>query len=263
MANKKLLTASLLLLMFYMCTLQSSAQKKENYFNEKMELVSKEEFDRRFKSNLFVKAEWINGDSHNYKLRFIGFFGELDSIKNHQLRQFLSDRIDIDKNKLWQISYFDTLPNTKQMREQSAFVYVDTLNQDTIYSIKRISWSDKRYDLDRLKMTGYVHGFDDFTRLFTKKKKHRTRKKNSFWLYDYNKEFPLNRIKKLNVFKDPKGIVRRLFNDGQIPYKLIILYPDGKFYVTSHDNPYRADLTKRKIYDKVKLKWLESLNNLD
>lgn len=261
--NKQALIKLHILLLIIVNSMTVTSQKKEIYFNEKMDIINKSDFEKRFQSKLFNVTEWEDKKSKNFKLRFIEYYGKIDSVRNNQLRQILSENIDLDKNKLWQISYFDTLPNTKLMRDQSVFVYIDSLKQDTIYSQKRISWSNNRYDLDKLTLKGYIHGFNDFTRLFTKKNKHRSRKKDSFWLFNYDNKFPLHRIKKPNIFKDPRSILRRLFNDGQIPYELILLYPDGKFYVTSQDNSHFKDLSNIKTYETEKSIWLERVHNLD
>ena len=249
----------ILFVLFFTC---SYGQKKEIYYSEKYQLIEKKDFKKRLKSKLFIVTTVENDTAKFHKLRFTEFFGSMDSVKHKQLVSQLTSKYKIDPNRTWYIGYMDSLPNAKKMHKRSGLYYVDTIAKDSIFvpnNRKYKKFDRKNYNYRRHVMS--VEGFQNFLERWPKKVNSNI---EFFYLYIVNKGFPLNFSKKVRLYKDPKNIVRKVFNDGQVPYRAIILYPTGEFYVTSGDNwERRVRLIKRKVYFKEKEKWLKRVARLE
>lgn len=77
----------------------SYSQKKEFYYGEKYKSIEKEDFEKRLKSNLFTFTTIENDTAKFQKLRFIEFFGRIDSTKNKQLKSQLTSKYPVNPNK--------------------------------------------------------------------------------------------------------------------------------------------------------------------
>jgi len=239
-------------------TTSSFSQKKELYYNEKYQRIEKNDFDKRLKSKLFIETVVENDTAKFHKLRFFEFFGVMDSTKNKQLRSQLTSEYPINPNKTWFINYMDTLPDAKKMHKEAGTYYIDTIAKDSVF-VPRYRHFKK---LDREKYNYHHHVSS--TKSFQKYLERWPKKVNSnieyFYIYVVNKGFPLDFSPKVRMYRDPKNVVRKVFNDGQVPYHDIILFPNGDFYVTTADNWERkVKLLKEKIYTQEKEKWLKQL----
>ena len=64
------------------------------------------------------------------------------------------------------------------------------------------------------------------------------------------------------VFVDPHLIIKKIFSDGLSPYKNIIVFPNGDFYVTSFGG-YKLpknNITSPENYQKYKRAWMKKLD---
>jgi len=252
----------LLFFLFLLIATNSFGQKREIYYSEKYQPIEKKDFEKRLKSKLFIVTLVENDTAKLHKLRFAEFFGSMDSIKHKQLINQLTSKYSIDSNKTWYISYMDSLPDAKKMHQKSGLYYVDTIAKDSIFVPNNRKF--KKFDRKKYNYRRHVMSLESFQNYLERWPKKVNSNIEFFYIYIVNKGFPLNFSKKVRLYKDPKSIVRKVFNDGQVPYRVIILYPTGEFYVTSGDNwERRVKLLKEKTFLKEKEKWLKRIAKLD
>lgn len=251
----------LFFLVSVMMSISSFSQKKELYYNENYQQIKKKDFDKRLKSELFIETAVENDTAKFFKLRFYEFFGVVDSIKNKQLRSQLISKYPINPYKTWFINYLDTLPDAQKMHQEAGIYYIDTIAKDSLFvpnyrSIKKSTYDKYNYHYHVSSIKSYQKYLERWPKMVNSKIEY-------FYIYVVNKGFPLEFSPKVRLYQDPKNIVRKVFNDGQVPYHDIILFPDGDFYVTTADNWGRkVKLLKKKKYLEEKKKWLSKLKEL-
>jgi hypothetical protein len=243
--------------------LSTSGQETEVFYNEKYQKIKKSIFENKLKSKLFFTASWKNDTAKFHKLRYAEFFGKMDSIKHKQLKSQLSSKYNLNPNKRWLIYYIDSLPDVKKMPPKSGFFYIDTIAKDSIF-IPRNGRRSKKFDREKYNYRFHVRSLKSYQKGIKRASKKSNSSVECFYLYNFNNGFSIINSKKFRLYKDPNQIVKKVFSDGQISYKAIILDIYGNFYVTSADNgEHQKIMLTEKGYSTYKRKWLKRIEELE
>lgn len=236
---------TIILLSFFICKIQSQS-KKQIYADEKYDVISQEEFNRKITSDLFLTASFENDTVVINKLRFVDYFGDLGRKKKSQLNKIFHKRFQVDSTKTWLIYYQDTLPNLKLIQNNNKYA--------------NLKYKNKHGLVDRLLVV------DEFGNKmpFEIKKYKKLKNVSLLFFYEGNKGYPLIR-NKIRRYKDYNSILKRTFTDGMKMYRYIIIHPNGKFHLSSYSKSFseNKNLLELKSFLEMEEKWMrfhEKLN---
>ena len=249
------------LLLAFLFSFQLFGQKKELYYNEKYQPIEKSVFKKKLKSELFQVTSYENDTAKVNKLRYLSFFGTLDSIKNKQLHERLSQLYSLNPNEAWFIHYIPSLPTPRKMPDEEGIMYIDVKAGDSIFVPRRKRRSSKNIDRKKYGYSRQVFTLENYQESLLRWSDKLSSKVTFFHVFGKDNGFPTNFSDEVLLLKDPKNIIRRMFNDGQVPYRVIILHPNGDFFVSIPDLWIRqSKVLNYKSYLKEKKKWLTRIS---
>lgn len=224
-----------------------SQSKKTIYLNDLYDPISLEEFERKVNTNFFTNATFSNDTAIFHKLRYREYFGKIECKKKIQLNKLFSNRYNVDTTKVWLIHYKDSLPDISKMSKKAGYIILDTLGNELtgILSWNEYVHSDKRKGWNRY-LYKYLESYENFKKGIDFEKRY-LKKKNKFeflHLYGINKGYPVG-LDNFNWLEDSGGVIPKVFSDGLLAYKQIVVHPDGNFYAITYSDS--LDLQKRKL----------------
>ena len=243
-----------------------SQTKKVFYLNEAFEPISAKEFEFKVNTNFYTNATFANDTTLFHKLRYREYFGKLSMNKKKQLNKLFAGRYNVDTTKVWLIHYKDSLPDITKMSKKTGFIILDSLGNEIseILSKKKYVNSDKRKGWNR-HLYKYVKSYESFRNEVNVEIKYfgNQKKYELLHFFGVNNGYPVEGDDH-NWIQDSIGIIPKLFTDGLLIYKFIVLHPDGNFYAITHGDS--LDRQKRKLNYKLFLKakklWLEDYHIL-
>ena len=160
------------------------------------------------------------------------------------------------------IYHIDTLPNAEKIHKEAGIYYIDTIAKDSVFGPRYRHY--KNLDREKYNYGRHVSSLKSFQKYLKQWRQKINSNIELFFTYNSNKGFPLDFSPKVKLYKDPNNIIGKVFNDGQVKYRHIMLYPNGDFYVTSiHNWEIKLPLLKRSKYLKEKEKWLDRVAKLE
>ncbi|KZS39574.1 hypothetical protein AWE51_07930 [Aquimarina aggregata] len=234
MTQKNIVVAIIILL----CTVSTKAQyKKKIYLDEFNQQIKFEAYRQKSQSKVFDQVTFNNDTVEVKKLRFRTYFGKLNTEKKEQLNKFFLARHGIDSTKVWLIHHVDTLPNPKQMPKTSKIVYLD---------------STKRKHK-------HVLNLEDYEGIIAKERENLKHKKDIALLHFYtnDNQYPVQEHSN-NWYKDESTILKRIFSDGFMRYRVIIVYPNGDFFLSHYYRCNEKELLRAKGFKKRKKQWVSA-----
>ena len=241
-----------------------SQHKKIIYADEYFNTISFTNYQKKLSSNLFDIAEIENDTAIIKKLRYASYYGKLKAVTNRQLSKILNKRFNIDTTKTLLIHYINSVPDIKKMPKESGIEFLDSLNNNTgiFLTESKFKTDLKKYSYNKHK---HVLSKDDFFKKIKSERKKFSKKIELIHFYKTNNGFPVKKLSPYNYFKDDNNLISRLFSDKTKMYKVILIHPNGEFYVSkfSHGSFLREKkLTKKSFYKKEKKIWKKKLTNL-
>ncbi len=237
-----------LLIVLTMLNLSHGQVKDTLYLDTNYKELSKGDFLKRLRSNLFYIAHVENDSVFYRKLRYRQYFGKLDGLKKHQFNKLFRKRYEIDTTKVWLIHYVDTL----YWRYKKPSVHRPTFLDSVCYRDLKSIMSDGKFKK-------FVNNSDRRTVKRTERKRKSSKFKNMelIHFYNFNKGYPVKEIEYGRWFEDHNLLVKKTFSDGIRNYKSIILFPNGNFCLDPW--PYEVkDLLTEKSFLKAKEIWLKA-----
>lgn len=240
----------------------NSQHKKIIYVNEAYKITTFLKYKKKLNSKLFDIAIVENDSAIFKKLRYNQYFGKLNKLKKSQLSKLLHKRYKIDSSKVWLIHYIDSIPNIKKMPEESGVEFIDSLGRAT-----GIFLSNKKLKSDYKKhpYTGHMHtqSAKDFIKGIKKEKEKIRNHIELLHFYNFNKGFPTKKLNELKYYEDQQNLISNLFSDKLKKFPVIILHPNGEFYVAQKNNfKKERRMLKKPYFNKKKKKWLNIINKL-
>lgn len=242
---------------FLMITNIYSQEPKTIYVNESYDEITKEKFDKLFKSNLYDIAETTRDEKIYKKLRYKEYFGRLSKKNKDQLNKLFNLRYNIDSTKKWLFHYIDTLPNKEKMPKISGvFVYDSIETKKTFFLSKKVFNNNyKKYMNSKHR---HVMSYDEFQDKIRKEKKKISKKTVFTHIYNQNKGIPKEFLKEMNYYKDNIPVFRNIFSDGMKNYNTILIFPNGNYYLVHNYNISNVKkLLQSSFYKKRKKNWLK------
>ena len=242
---------------FLMITNIYSQEPKTIYVNESYDEITKEKFDKLFKSNLYDIAETTRDEKIYKKLRYKEYFGRLSKKNKDQLNKLFNLRYKIDSTKKWLFHYIDTLPNKEKMPKISGvFVYDSIETKKTFFLSKKVVNNNyKKYMNSKHR---HVMSYDEFQDKIRKEKKKISKKTVFTHIYNQNKGIPKEFLKEMNYYKDNIPVFRNIFSDGMKNYNTILIFPNGNYYLVHNYNISNVKkLLQSSFYKKRKKNWLK------
>jgi hypothetical protein len=235
-----------------------SQKRKTIYVNENFTEIIFSEYKKGLKSGLFTATEIVNDTAIFLKLRYAEYFGTLSPQKKKQINSLFNKRFKVDTIKTWLIHYIDTLPNKKEMPKVSGVIVYDSLNK-----VKGIFSSKKKFRSNFRINSKYKHkhvsSYTDYLKKIKNERKKVNKKVDFLHIYDFNKGTPSNTLEEYNYYKDNVSVFKRIFSDGVLNYKTIIVYPNGDFYLTHYNNIMKEKkLLRNNFFKRRRKEWLKS-----
>lgn len=256
----------LFILVLYSTFCCYSQQKKIIYLDDSYAPIDREEFKYKADSDFYTNATFYNDTAVFHKLRYREYFGKIVPKKKTQLNKLFSGRYGVDTIKVWLIHYKDSLPDVTKMSKKAGYIILDTLGNEIseilswdeyVHSEKRKGWNRHLYK--------YVESYENFKKGIDFEKKYLGNQKNFELLHIFgkNKGYPI-KDDNFNWLHDSGGIIPKIFTDGLMTYKFIVLHPDGNFYTITHDDS--LDRQKEKLnfksFQKAKKEWFKQYERL-
>jgi hypothetical protein len=215
--------------LFFLVVVSSYSQvkKKTIYLNENYTEITKREHHKKLKSKIYHSLTYDLDSLVYKKLRLSHFFGKLDKLKKQQLFKLLYVRNSIDTTKTLVFHYKDTLKLKSEFPKNDTVVFLKNGRHKHLISYKK----------------------------FLKQHTNCVKKHNQFTNVTVVHYYHINNghqdvIGELIWYKDPSGIIKRLFSDTYENFKYFILKPNGTFFIQS------VRESKTNIFDEVlKGKW--------
>lgn len=196
------------------------------------------------------------------KLRYVEFYGKLESTTKNQLFKLLNKRFNIDTSIVWLIHYIDSIPNIDNMPKESGIEFIDSSNKPTgiFLTDKEYKSNYKKYPYRKHK---HIFSTNDYLKNISSEKKKVKKNVEFIHFYNYNAGFPEKKLTDLSYFKDPNSLISNLFNDRMKLFKVILIHPNGEFYVSKYKQGHFTKgnkLAKKSFYNRQKKKWLKRIN---
>ncbi len=239
------------LLLFYINNY--SQHKKYIYLDANCKEINFLKFDKNLESKLFNTTFIINDSVIFKKLEYKEFFGRIDNKKKGQLNKLFHKRYRVDSTSIWYIHYSidkfrrnnkkklkyafkDSLVNESKQEEyftRKTKGHIETNNSDTIKKLFKII---KKFELGKVKnpvKTTLLH-FDDIKR------------NQSTIIQGIHNHF----------YEDYNLIIKNIFNVKDNVYDLIIIHPDGSYYISENRSSFdRKELFKFNSFKREERKW--------
>ncbi|WP_442265605.1 hypothetical protein ACSIGC_15075 [Tenacibaculum sp. ZS6-P6] len=244
-----------------------STDKKVYLLDHELNEISEEKFTNRINSDLFSYVKLENDTIILKKLFLNEIFGKLDKKKHQQIKKLFALRNRIDSTKTWSINYKDTIPNKNDMSEQSAYIYLDSLNNKIGY----LPYNSKKKKLKKFERKAFkvkrVIGYKNYLEEIggDRKRSKKNKKVVFFSVYDINKGFPYQDLESRNYFNDPNKIIKKTFKSAFKNPSSIIIFPDG-YYLIKYTGTYWRNQKKLKnnksYFIENKIEWDKKIKNL-
>lgn len=254
-----------IILLFFLSGLAYSQISKTIYVDENYREINIIDFNKKLKSDLFYSIIAKNDTAIFKKLRFKEYFGKIKKNKKEQLNKFFYNKYKIDSNKVWLIYYTDSLPKLNDRFKKSNLHLIDTLTAEDIiirnkrYRGKIVKPSDslRPYTIALKDSFRKVAVHSHLQESWRKKEKEYKNIKNVTLMhfYNFNKGYPKKDIISEKWLKDENHLLRNIFSDGMMQYPIIIIYPNGDFYLNYHYKKLKKILNHKK-YLRYKHKWI-------
>lgn len=242
---------TIILLLFYISNY--SQHKKYIYLDENCKEINFLKFDKQLESKLFNTAFIINDSVIFKKLEYKEFFGRIDNKRKYQLNKLFHKRYRVDSTNIWYIHYSidkfgrnnkkklkytfkDSLVNGSKQKKyftRKTNGYIQTNNPDTIKEFFKII---NKFELSKVKnpvKTTLLH-FDDIKR------------NQSTIIQGMHNHF----------YEDYNLIIKNTFNVKHNMYNLIIIHPDGSYYISKNRPGFnRKELFKFNSFKREEKKW--------
>lgn len=240
------------LLFLIMSTSIFSQEKKTFYFSEDLKTITYKEFLKK-KENPIYRLTVAENDTAIFKrIKYINYFGQLSPLKKRQLSKILYNKYKIDSLKPLLIHFLDGVPNIDEMPKKTM---IKTLGKNEKLSDKYVSSNHFTKNFER---RIYIQSKKDYIESTTKHyHKVDNEKYEYIHLYEENKGFPTEKLEKTKTYHDKNNFIKNIFSDGITTYKLVLIHPNGEFYLSNFNHFERCnELLERKAFDKAKKKWL-------
>lgn len=232
-----------------------SQHKKTFYIGEDYKPISFKKFTKKKAQPIYNVIIAENDTAIFKKIRFLRYFSKLNPLKKKQFFKLMHKRFKVDSLKPLLIHHIDSVPNAAKMPKESKIEILDENNKPTG------KFYPNTYTFDKHENHRHLLSKNDYLKGF--KKHYDTIDNNKFeyvHLYERNNGFPKKELEKLKTYHDPRNFVRKIFSDGMGVYHIIIVHPDGEFYVSNIKYSSKENLLlKRKVFDRTKKKWLRYL----
>ena len=257
----------LLIILFTLLISNGYSQNKERiYLDEHYKEIELREFQKKARTDFFFVAIKSNDTAVFRKLRYRELYGKLDLKVKYQLNGLFHKRYDIDTNKVWVIHYKDSLPDIKKMRKKSGIIVIDSTGKELSEILSWDQYRRSKYRTTKNRhLKKYVTSYGDFIKTIDYEKKY-LRNKNLIELlhfYHINKGYPLENDK-FNWMQDSSQILKKIFTIGLEMYRIIVLHPDGSFYVITHKDSLdrQKEKIKFKYFQRAKKQWLKDYESI-
>lgn len=258
----------LILLLFNFQNIYSQ-YKKIIYVNEHYQPISFVEYQDKLESEIFDNAI-LKTDSVIYKkLRYRQYFGKIDDRKIKQLTKLLHKKYNLNPNKTWLIHYVDSIPSFSDFTDEelNKLENKNSILKDPLISKEHKNSSVKSFVGHSRCVTSPKITPKQFFYISIKEREVIDDKIELVHFYNKNERLPVEILNHYNYYQDYNSIIRKIFSDGMQMYKLLILKPNGEFYVARR-NVCSARMAfkliqKDKFYEKQKKKWQKELAKLD
>lgn len=253
------------MLLFFFKTEEVLAQTDTIYSDENNRLISKDLFDRKMNSALFHGLRYETDTLVLNKIRFNYYFGELDPTIKSQLFKLLSKRNSVDTSKTLVIHYLDTLKSIEEFPKKTETVFFDSLNNEVEIPKFNNSYLDLT-SLGNIKSHIHVKNYKTFVREYKRCiKKHKKYNETVDLLHFYG--YSRGNLQEMNYgvdwLKDYGLVVKKVFSDGFKNFNIIILHPDGEFFMQSRYNKLSYEnLLKRIHWEEYKAEFIRTLENI-
>lgn len=190
-----------------------SGQKRASqvqYIDEGLAVISKKEFKKKLKSDLYYAYEY-DLDTVLYKRLYVKYFlGKLDPLSRHQLFSLLTRRNNVDTTQNMVIHYQDTLKAKESFPRRDEIVW----NKDGTHK-HLISYNT------------FIKGHNRCNSRYSKKYKGKL-----YHFYNFNTGHP-EQYKDLIWYKDHLKMLRRLFynNSNNKNGWSVTLFPNGDYFI--------------------------------
>ena len=253
----------LLFILLTLITLDGYSQsKKRIYVDENFKKINFLNFDKKIESNLYNVVGLVNDSAIFKKLQLNEIFGKLDSKKKSQLNKLFLNRYKVDSLNTWYIHYrIDELnrinkPNLK-------YVFTDSLTKEP--KEKKIEYFTRRVTSRYVQTNDpdTISYFFNKLSIFELNRIKNPKKTTLLHLDDIKRDSSLTVQGIHNHFyEDYNSIVKTIFNVSFSNNNLIIIHPDGSYYVSKNRSGFnRKELFKYKSFKREEKKWLKKYEN--
>lgn len=225
------------------------------------------EYQSKLKLDVFAEVVFSVDTLNFKKLIYNEFFGKIDSVKKSQLNKLMYHRYQIDSTKTWVIRYRDLLPDIATLPKSKKTTYFP--KDDSPESIEAANFLNRNKgrwiirgnnsSINKFRKANHltnrqvVYPYKELHKI-TKMIQERYKNKPSVSfinMFAHNEGYPLKN-EEVIWFEDPYSIFRNTFSDGIISYKLIIIYPNGDFYIHTGD-PGQDRINELLIFEQYHL----------
>ncbi|WP_442265606.1 hypothetical protein ACSIGC_15080 [Tenacibaculum sp. ZS6-P6] len=235
---------------------RTTHQKKYRYYNADFKEISFLNFKQNEDSELFKTVNYENDSSFIRKLMYKEVFGKLDKRRHHQLKKLYSLRYKIDTTKAWFIHYVDSIPNKEKMPAQSGIAYYNKQKEVIGFVPYGSDSKTPKKDYSNAAYHAHLSSYNDYVHHIEKEISSFGKEKTSELIHFYNKNhgFPKNVLYNLSYFKDDNLILKKSFREAVRNYEVIVIHPDGQFYLSFFGNRNYISFSGRKNITKKLLK---------
>ncbi len=262
--SKKIFFRKIIVFAFFVYSFNVFSQLDTIYADENDKIVSKQIFFQKFNSKIYHALSFKTDTVVLQKLRFSHYFGKLNSTTKNQFFKLLSKKHEIDTTKTLIIHYLDTLKSIDEFPKKTEVVYRDSLNN----IVKLPSGGNTLYFDKIRKIKKHKHFFNHTSFINNYKRCIRKHKKYDdvaliLHFYGHNNGHP-NEYKKVKWYNDYGSLIKKMFTDKYKNFDLIIIHPDGEFYIQARRNdiPYK-DLVNKTNWDKYKKDYISTCESLN
>ncbi len=249
---------------FISCIYFVSAQQDTLYFDENENRISKEFFYE--KSSLsFCKGVRYSTDSlviEEIKINYL--YGELESVQRKSFFQLISSRYNMDTTKTMVIHYTQILKKKEDYPKYNAVYKYDSLESKYI-----LLKNHPRFNLDQdLPVSKHMNAniFKEVVNGYKKCEKYHENFSDDIVVihfYGENRGFPIEK-KRLQWYPDNNHFLKNIFKIPKSSFEIIILQPNGEFYVQYRDMQHDyEDLIRPKNWDSYKREFLNEIKSLN
>tara|TARA_R110002096_G_scaffold185324_3_gene364091 strand:+ start:3298 stop:4023 length:726 start_codon:yes stop_codon:yes gene_type:complete len=231
-----------LVLFFCFSLLFINAQSDTLYVDENNQDISKTIYLKKSKSGLYDGQRFSTDTIVLEKLRLRNCFGELEPRVKSQLFKLLHSRNHIDTTKTLLIHYGDTL------RKPSYYI---KNNKERKYMY---SFAHEHYNTHK----GFVLAHKICKNRYRKFKKIA----QVLHFYNINNGHP-EQYKGHVWYKDYSSLLKKLFLSGYLHSRVIIIRPNGEFFLGYHNHYLFRDVVKNRKWEKSKSEFKNKLEELN